>query len=477
MPPELSQTAHSLLATMPWSIVLPAGCGKTELIAAMAASVAPTNKPILVLTHTNAGVDVVRRRFTKYGVKPNQARVFTLDTWAKLFDDHFPLLGTVATLPAGEDLWLSVRLRAETILRSRHVGDILAATYSAIIVDEYQDCSDLQHQMVVTMGQYLPVGVLGDPLQGIFDFGPGVVDWTTVEADFAPTTLTATPHRWSVRNPNLGSWLLAIRPSLMAGGTIDLGAVGIPLTWQQSTPDLSGERGYCINAATAAGNTKQVVVLRQLPAQCHKFARTLIGKYDVAEEIECKVVGALAKAMDAGDGGKVAAATIKLVRDCCIGCPPPFNPTLMASYSQGNAKRYNSGNQYAAIYDTLNLLITQHTVANVKHALTTLKAASQRVFRWEAWRVAMQLLEELGYAGGNAAKQLQEVRNRTRYSTNTNNRNSISRTLLVKGQEYDECIILGADGMSARNLYVALSRGIDKVTVFSQQLVLTISDF
>jgi DNA helicase-2/ATP-dependent DNA helicase PcrA len=331
--------------------------------------------------------------------------------------------------------------------------------------------------MVVTMGQYLPIGVLGDPLQGIFDFGPGVVDWTTVEAAFAPKSLVSTPHRWSARNPNLGSWLLAIRPSLVAGGIIDLGAAGVPLIWRQSTADLSGERGYCISAATTAGNTKQVVALRQLPAQCHKFARTLIGKYDVAEEIECKVVGTLAKAIDIGDGGKIAAATIKLVRDCCIGCPSPFNPTLMASYSQGNAKRYNSGNQYAAIYDALNLLISQPTAANVRQALTILKAASQRVFRWEAWRVAMQLLEELSYAGGSATKQLQEVRNRTRYGTNTSNRNSISRTLLVKGQEYDECIILGADGMSARNLYVALSRGIDKVTVFSSQPVITIANY
>jgi DNA helicase IV len=89
----------------------------------------------------------------------------------------------------------------------------------------------------------------------------------------------------------------------------------------------------------------------------------------------------------------------------------------------------------------------------------------------------MQLLEELSYAGGSATKQLQEVRNRTRYGTNTSNRNSISRTLLVKGQEYDECIILGADGMSARNLYVALSRGIDKVTVFSSQPVITIANY
>ena len=440
----------------------------------MAASVAAENKPILVLTHTNAGVDVIRKRFTKYGVKPNQARVFTLDTWAKMFDDHFPVLGRVASVPASADFWLGIRLRAEAILQSAHIGDILAATYSAIIVDEYQDCSELQHRMVTTMGQHLPVGVLGDPLQGIFDFGPGVVDWAAVETAFEPVSLTPTPHRWSTRNPGLGSWLLAVRPSLVAGGTIDLSTAGVPITWRQSTADMSGERSYCLNAANVAGSTKQVVALRQQPAQCHKFARMLMNKYDVAEEIECKVVGELAKAIDADDGGKIAAAVIKFARACCIGCPTVFNPALITTYSQGSTKRYNANNQYAAVYDALNLLVSQPTAANVKQALTALRGASQRVFRWEAWRVAMQMLDELGYAGGNAGKQLQDVRNRSRYGGSANTRHSISRTLLVKGQEYDECIIVGADGMSARNLYVALSRGIDKVTVFSSQPIITI---
>lgn len=478
MPPELAQTASSLLSSMPWSVVLPAGCGKTELLAAMAASTAPENKPILVLTHTNAGVDVIRKRFTKYGVKPDQARVFTLDTWAKMFNDHFPLLGGTAIVPANADLWLAVRLRAEVILRSAHIGDILAATYSAIIVDEYQDCSELQHRIVVAMGQHLPVGVLGDPLQGIFDFGSGVVDWPTVETAFRPEDLTPTPHRWSSRNPSLGSWLLAIRPRLVAGGIIDLSAAGVPIAWQQSTADMSGERSYCLNAANTAGSAKQVVILRQQPAQCYDFARRhLLNKYAVAEEIECKVVGTLAKAIDDADGGKVAAAVIKFVRNCCVGCPTVFNPALVTAYSQGNLKRYNANNRYAAIYDALNLIVSQPTTTNVKQALTAMRAVSQRVFRWEAWRVAMQMLDELGYASGSAVKQLQDVRNRSRYGNSSNSHHSISRTLLVKGQECDECIIVGADGMSARNLYVALSRGIDKVTIFSQQPILTIADF
>lgn len=240
---------------------------------------------------------------------------------------------------------------------------------------------------------------------------------------------------------------------------------------------MTGERNYCISAANTAGDQKQVVALRQLPAQCHKFARGLAGKFDVAEEIECKVAKGLMIAIDNGNGGKVAAATLKFVRDCCTGCPSAFNTALISEYSRGGAKTYRSDNSNAAAFDALNALLVQPTAQNVKNALAVLQSATKMVFRREAWRVAMQVLDELAYGSSVAVKALEEVRNRSRYSGRHTSKHCISRTLLVKGQEYNECIILGADGMSARNLYVALSRGIDKVTVFSQRPTITITTY
>lgn len=479
MSPDLLQLARELLAELPWSIVLPAGCGKTELIAALAANVDPHNKPLLILTHTNAGVDVVRKRFTKYGVNSNQARVFTLDTWAKLFDDHFPLLGKAANISGEADLWSGVRQRAKAILGSSHIGDILDATYSAVIVDEYQDCSEIQHDLVVAMSKYLPVGVLGDPLQGIFDFGTGVVEWEKVESSFNPKELTPIPHRWINKNPALGEWLLEIRPSLVAGARIDLTAPGTPIIWRQATVNLSDERIYCFTAVNTLGDQKKVVALRQLPEQCHQFARGLAGRFEVAEEIECKVVRKLMAAIDGGNGGKMAAATLKFLRDCCSGYPSTLNPDLVKEYEKGRIKTYTTRTSPVniAMYDALNKIVSEPTPKNVKKALRILHAATTRVFRKEAWNVAMKTLEELTYSSDSAVKALLDVRSRNRYGGQYVNKRSISRTLLVKGQEYDECIILGADGMSARNLYVALSRGIDKVTVFSNAPVLVIDTY
>lgn len=475
MPDGLRTVANGLLATLPWSVVLPAGCGKTELVAAIAASVEEGRKPLLVLTHTNAGVDVVRKRFKKYAVKPSKAYVLTLDAWSKYLNDHFPLLGNAAGNPH-PDHWTNVRQRTQAVLTSQHIGDILAASYSAVIVDEYQDCSQLQHELVVAMGRFVPVGVLGDPLQGIFDFGPGVIDWQLVESAFPPQALIPTPHRWSTENPSLGQWLLDIRDNLQPGATLNLSTNGVPVIWQEATANLKAERQHCMQAASGQN---QVVALRQQPVQCYKFARSLGGIYDVGEEIECKVVKGLAEALDGGNGGAVAGQTLAFVRSCCTGIPSnPFNDALVNQYLAGNAKRYNANNGNAPIFDALNGLLANPTAAGVKTALTLLNGQNQKVFRKEAWRVGMQFLEELSYGSEKSAvKTLEDVRSRSRYGEKFVSPRSVSRTLLVKGQEYDECIILDADGMTVRNLYVALSRGVKRVTVFSSQHQITLGTF
>lgn len=45
---------------------------------------------------------------------------------------------------------------------------MLKATYAGVVVDEYQDCIQAQHEIILAMSRHLPIRVLGDPMQGIF---------------------------------------------------------------------------------------------------------------------------------------------------------------------------------------------------------------------------------------------------------------------------------------------------------------------
>ena len=72
------------------AVTAPAGCGKTHLIAD-ALMRHSGDKPILVLTHTNAGVAALRGRLEQMGVVSRSYRLSTIDGWAMRLIATFPL--------------------------------------------------------------------------------------------------------------------------------------------------------------------------------------------------------------------------------------------------------------------------------------------------------------------------------------------------------------------------------------------------
>ncbi|WP_207953839.1 UvrD-helicase domain-containing protein [Sinorhizobium meliloti] len=155
------------------SVTAPAGCGKTQLIADSLGRHSD-RKPILILTHTNAGVAALRSRLERAGVKSSSYRLATLDGWA---------LRTLKTFPARSEIdvdhleladprndYPAIKQAAASLLAGTHIDDILDASYSRVIVDEYQDCGSEQHQMVCHLSTVLPTVVLGDPMQEIFSW-------------------------------------------------------------------------------------------------------------------------------------------------------------------------------------------------------------------------------------------------------------------------------------------------------------------
>ena len=67
-----------LFAIRRGSVTAPAGCGKTHLIATSLLR-HEDKKPVLILTHTNAGVIALRTRLTHLGVPASAYRVLTMD--------------------------------------------------------------------------------------------------------------------------------------------------------------------------------------------------------------------------------------------------------------------------------------------------------------------------------------------------------------------------------------------------------------
>jgi len=209
-------------------ISAPAGCGKTHLIAETLKN-NPADKPILVLTHTNAGVAALNARLERLGVPKNKFQVATIDGWAIKLASSFPMRSQLST----ETLKLlnpwadypKIRNSAATTIQSGHLEHILPANYERLLVDEYQDCSGTQHNLVMQASNYLPVCAFGDPLQAIFNFGDDrLPNWQkTVCKDLPLIGELNIPWRWkNTGEIEFEKWLLQIRKNRIDKKPIDL---------------------------------------------------------------------------------------------------------------------------------------------------------------------------------------------------------------------------------------------------------------
>lgn len=226
-----------LLAIVRGTVTAPAGCGKTQLIAE-ALTRHSGSKPILVLTHTNAGVVALRGRLDRAGVPSKAYRLSTIDGWAMRLISMFPQRGAydpnILKLANARNDYPNIRVAAMNLLKAGHINDVLAASYERLIVDEYQDCSIRQHAVVAYAAQTLPTCVLGDPMQAIFGFGSDqLASWDEhVCKHFPIAGELETPWRWiNAGKEDFGRWLLNVRKKLLNGDAIDLTTAPAEVSW------------------------------------------------------------------------------------------------------------------------------------------------------------------------------------------------------------------------------------------------------
>jgi superfamily I DNA/RNA helicase len=211
----MADEAARLAASARGAMVAPAGCGKTHTIAEAVAKHAQGRQ--LVLTHTHAGVDALRTKLRVLGAAPNSYEVETIAGWSLRLAACFPRTSAIPSeQPKSQDEYDAVYRGAVALLRMRPHQEVLRATYAGVFVDEYQDCTDEQHQLVLSLRALMPTRVVGDPLQGIFGFGSNrIVRWREqVDPEFESLLGPSLPRRWEGANEELGAWLVTVRRAL-----------------------------------------------------------------------------------------------------------------------------------------------------------------------------------------------------------------------------------------------------------------------
>jgi DNA helicase-2/ATP-dependent DNA helicase PcrA len=123
-----------------------------------------------------------------------------------------------------------------------------------------------------------------------------------------------------------------------------------------------------------------------------------------------------------------------------------------------------------AAANALTTLSRSNSLPDALSALAVLKTFPGAVlFRRELFEEMQRSLRLVIAGEATSLKDaVWQARNRTRFSGRRVGRCIIGRTLLVKGLEFDHCVLLDADGLGAKDLYVALTRGARSLTVLSR---------
>jgi hypothetical protein len=238
-------------------LIAPAGYGKTYTIVEC---LKYTTGRQLILTHTHAGVAAIREKIKSNLVSNNSYALETISGFVQKFVLAFYAGNDLPDQDDGKVYHQFLIEKAKKIFTAPIVKQVVRATYKGLFVDEYQDCSKAQHELIMLLATVLPTHILGDPLQGIFDFnGPSV----SMEADlneFAKFPDLETPYRWyNSGNKGLGDLLKETRANLLNKQPINLTTnkdIGLFVMPVADGGIIKGEQKYITNLSKIIVNRK-----------------------------------------------------------------------------------------------------------------------------------------------------------------------------------------------------------------------------
>jgi hypothetical protein len=458
--PDLVQ-ARRLISDAPCHVVLPAGCGKTEVVASVAAAAWADGQRVLLLTHTHAGIDALRARLAVFRVPRSAVGLTTIASWTRRLVTSYP---AAAECDAANSDWSQVCAGAGRALSNPHLAAMVRGSYDLVLVDEYQDCTRPQHMVVLALNELRPVIVFGDPLQAIYSFGNEPLVSFAEMRPLRAVSLPCVGWRWRGRNDHLGEYLFQARDALLAGSPVDLRTDG--LNWIEATPENT--RKALWKSVSATGD---VTVLARFDAQCEAIAKRLGGRFDVMEDIEGTRLVRTAAIIDEADGARPAGAVLALAKASMAKLPTTLTNKLK-SLQAGRFPAFRAGTPVYAPLRRLQEFAERPDAQSLLVVLDELDRVGGVVCRHEACSDFRRAVLVWHQGAESLSDAVRAVRDRNRIFGRRVARRTVSRAVLVKGQEFDHCIVTTPEEMTPEELYVAMTRGTRSLTVLSPDPIL-----
>lgn len=401
---------------------------------------------------------------------PNQFRVDTITSWAFSLVRSYPVIADISVSSMPD--WTKSHdylIGATAVARSKAISEVHSLSFDYLFVDEYQDCTIVLHEFVIALAASIPKTViLGDRLQAIFTFTGPMATWGAhVTPNFPKHTIEYEPHRWSEHNVSLGRWLLDIRSDLKDGSVFDFSSYTVP---GLNYIPASDPKMLTSIAHSFRNFNETVVLLDKWPNDIANHASRLGGNYSVMEDINGNFMRAQLERLPHEGDRQLARWFAVFAKSCFVGLSGIDAPVLKRLQQGLGIIHYKRPGLEAVIsvLDRLQQNPTYNELAFAVKEISIIKGL--RIYRWEAWKDTCEAIAMTLENSEPVVYNLARVRDRLRQSGRRDSTRVASRTLLVKGLEYDHVVIADLSKMrDPCNLYVALSRARKSITVLGEK--------
>lgn len=440
------------------SVIAPAGYGKTQIIA----EIASMGNRTLILTHTHAGVHAIKNRLKKLSVPTTRFNVDTIAGWSMHYTHAFPKSsGVTEGMPVTSEEWDNLYKGAARIISNNAVNEVIKSSYDRILIDEYQDCSLLQHELAISLSGVVPTIIFGDSMQGIFEFAGATLSWKDDIFRYFPlATELITPHRWLETNPKLGQWISETRKKLIAGEKIDLQDERIDFRLSNNAFDM----GVLFDGLdTKEGDFAAIHCNKKI---CYRLAHASRGGFQAIEEMALIRLNKFAEDWDkANDKLGRKSVLAELFSDS-------FNRRLLDDgETETEADSILSAN-IKKLSESLDG--DKYLDATLELMGMCLKHPKWKLYRSGLWRDVERSIRAL--VAGRFTSMVDAttaVRQQMTHAGRRLPKRTVSTPLLLKGLEFDNVIVPDASHFTsersaqAKLFYVAISRATRSLTISS----------
>lgn len=462
-------------------LIAPAGYGKTTFLSQCINKILPTiTKRILVLTHTHAGVASIKSKCCK-NVNNGLVEITTISGFfQKIFCSFYGNLPT--NQENGKPNFKRINEDTHKISQNKILCEILGNTYCHVFVDEYQDCSIKQHETIINLSRYIKLHVLADPLQAIFKFNKsdGVLDFATDFADFVKYDFLQTPWRWYKisNNRELGDSIKCLRLTLQNSGTVQLDKMTGVKFIKTSSNDNCFYR-ILINTIANLNSSSLLILYPNGYEYSIEYRAKNRSRFDFTKEFTI---------IEAIDDKSFYTAAILIDNFINTSDTDQFFPLLLEIFINCSFNKSD-----------LNLWFNNKSVKNKKDITDNKKAQKLKLLiknllysrtSYNLHKILSFLRYELHlypkrtelYASINNILKISSTDSTLERMTNNRNKvrilgrkvegKNIGTTLLTKGLEFDDVIVIDAHKIIDReNFYVAMTRASKRLIIMSNNTI------